>query len=86
MQFYINTLDFSVLKSDCERPEIEILNSLIARPKNIIIEMHPIFKNIDSNEFLDSMEIKFMILLRRTLLILNQLIQRILQEILHLRR
>ena len=54
----INQFDFDILELDCEGSEIEILRDLTARPRHIIVEMHPIFRNIDIYVFLDSMRNK----------------------------
>ena len=54
----INQFDFDILELDCEGCEIEILRDLTARPRHIIVEMHPIYINIDIYVFLDSMRNK----------------------------
>lgn len=54
----INKMSFDVLELDCEGSEIEILNTLTARPKHIIVEMHPMFREINITEFLNMMSLK----------------------------
>jgi hypothetical protein len=54
----INQFNFDILELDCEGSEIEILQDLTARPRHIIVEMHPIFRSIDIDVFLDSMRNK----------------------------
>ena len=47
----INKFDFDVLELDCEGSEIEILEELTARPRHIIVEMHPVYRGIDIVDF-----------------------------------
>jgi hypothetical protein len=47
----INLFDFDVLELDCEGSEIEILESMTAMPKYIIVEMHPHKRKIDIEKF-----------------------------------
>lgn len=47
----INKLKFDVLELDCEGSEIEILHDLSIHPRHIIVEMHPMFRNIDISNF-----------------------------------
>lgn len=54
----INKMIFDVLELDCEGSEIEILSTLTARPKHIIVEMHPMFREINITEFLNMMSSK----------------------------
>jgi hypothetical protein len=54
----ISKLKFDILELDCEGSEIEILRDLIARPRHIIVEMHPMFREIDIDDFLESMNNK----------------------------
>jgi hypothetical protein len=58
----INKLDFDVLELDCEGSEIEILEELTARPRHIIVEMHPVYRGIDIVDFLEMMKSKGYIL------------------------
>lgn len=51
----INHFEFDVLELDCEGSEIEILRDLTVRPRHIIVEMHPMYRNIKINEFLAGM-------------------------------
>lgn len=54
----INQMNFSVLELDCEGSEVEIIRDLTVKPRNIIVELHPMYRSIDIDEFLDSMRIK----------------------------
>jgi hypothetical protein len=54
----INEFKFDVLELDCEGSEIEILSNLIVRPRHIIVEMHPMYRDIDIDDFLQSMNNK----------------------------
>jgi len=54
----INELKFDILELDCEGSEIEILRDLTARPRHIIVEMHPMFRDIDIDGFLEMMKSK----------------------------
>jgi hypothetical protein len=47
---------------DCEGSEIEILLDLTARPRHIIVEMHPMYRDIDIIDFLEMMKSKGYIL------------------------
>lgn len=58
----INMLDIDILELDCEGSEIEILTGLTARPRHIIVEMHPMFRDIDIDDFLSMMKSKGYIL------------------------
>jgi cellulose biosynthesis protein BcsQ len=54
----INNKDFDVLELDCEGSEIEILRDLLVRPRHIIVEMHPMNREININKFLEQMKNK----------------------------
>jgi hypothetical protein len=54
----INEIDYDILELDCEGSEIEILNNLIKKPRHIIVEMHPIYRKININDFLSGMSLK----------------------------
>jgi hypothetical protein len=54
----INQMDFDILELDCEGSEIEILQDLTARPRHIIVEMHPMYRDIDIVDFLEMMNSK----------------------------
>ena len=54
----INKLKFDILELDCEGSEIEILRDLTARPRHIIVEMHPMFRDIEIDDFLEMMKSK----------------------------
>lgn len=54
----INKMSFDVLELDCEGSEIEILNTLSAKPRHIIVEMHPMFREVNIAEFLKMMSLK----------------------------
>jgi hypothetical protein len=54
----INHMDFDILELDCEGAEIEILQNLTARPRHIIVEMHPMYRDIDIDDFLEMMNSK----------------------------
>lgn len=54
----INLFDFDVLELDCEGSEIEILESMTARPKHIIVEMHPHKRKIDIDKFNSNLKLK----------------------------
>jgi hypothetical protein len=45
----INHMDFDILELDCEGSEVEILKDLTARPRHIIVEMHPNLRDLDFN-------------------------------------
>jgi hypothetical protein len=55
IQVDINQYSFDVLELDCEGSEIEILENLVARPRLIIVEMHPMNRKIEFEEFLDGL-------------------------------
>jgi hypothetical protein len=55
-------MDFDILELDCEGSEIEILQDLTARPRHIIVEMHPMYHDIDIVDFLEMMKSKGYIL------------------------
>lgn len=52
----LNKMKFDVLELDCEGSEIEILQNLSVRPKHIIVEMHPMFRDIKVCKFLEDMK------------------------------
>lgn len=54
----INYMKFDVLELDCEGSEIEILRDLSVRPRHIIVEMHPMYRNIKIENFLVEMNYK----------------------------
>lgn len=54
----INKMRFDVLELDCEGSEIEILRNLTVHPRHIIVEMHPMFRDFNIDEFLEDMENK----------------------------
>jgi hypothetical protein len=58
----INHMDFDILELDCEGSEIEILQNLTARPRHIVVEMHPMYRDIDIVDFLEMMKSKGYIL------------------------
>lgn len=51
----INNIEFDVLELDCEGSEIEILDKLTSRPRHIIVEMHPMNRDIDFDQFLHNL-------------------------------
>lgn len=51
----INKIKFDVLELDCEGSELEILRDLTVLPRHIIVEMHPMYRDINVNEFLEEM-------------------------------
>lgn len=58
----INKMKFDILELDCEGSEIEILRGLYVRPRHIIVEMHPMYRDLNINIFLDEMQSKDYIL------------------------
>jgi hypothetical protein len=54
----INFLHFDVLELDCEGSEIEVLHDMTVRPRHIIVEMHPHYRDINIITFLEEMENK----------------------------
>ena len=52
----INDLDYDVLELDCEGSEIEILEGLVKRPRLIIVEMHPMYREINIEMFIIKLE------------------------------
>lgn len=60
----INQFEFDVLELDCEGSEIEILYDLKIKPRHIIVEMHPMFRAIKIDDFLEEMKKKGYKLLR----------------------
>lgn len=61
----INDYDFDVLEMDCEGSEVSILKNLIKRPRNIIVELHPVhftreYKDFETLiYFMDSIDYKY---------------------------
>lgn len=60
----INKFNFDILELDCEGSEIEILHNLIVRPRHIIVEMHPVFRDINIGHFLSEMKHKGYLLVK----------------------
>lgn len=56
--YNVNDFKFDVLELDCEGSEIEILESLIVKPRVIIVELHPMHRKIDINGLLRKMKTK----------------------------
>lgn len=54
----INQFKFDVLELDCEGSEIEILSSLKIKPRHIIVEMHPMYRDVNIDDFLDNIKKK----------------------------
>jgi hypothetical protein len=42
-----NSLDFDILELDCEGSEVELLASLYKKPRFILVEFHPMLRNMD---------------------------------------
>jgi 2-polyprenyl-3-methyl-5-hydroxy-6-metoxy-1,4-benzoquinol methylase len=60
----INKLKYDVLELDCEGSELEILRDLTAKPRHIIVEMHPMYMDVNLNDFLKDMQNKQYILVK----------------------
>lgn len=58
MMIDINKIKFDVLELDCEGSEIEILRDISVRPRHIIVEMHPMYRYVNIEIFLEEMKSK----------------------------